>query len=505
MKRFGLAIGPRRLWRASLALAAFAAGVGGCSTPWPVTDIELPRNRGTDFLAKDFELRPYRPVSERLARDRRRVMPSPSAAALGDGAGAFAGGRYEAWRTSAAPALGDLGGAVAGETLHRATRLDPLPEKYTSTDTFIPIVATDPNAGPTVGIMPVSVLREGERITNIFAPQITWNEIDGGGALFRMRRSFTLDSALSVDAGSTENGAHTYEVKYNQAKIGPYDALLFRARVRYVTELYDRFFGLGSDTKKRDESAYTLRRSDALVGLGVQLPFSARLEFAELISVSSIGKSAIDGIRSAKTAFADVEGMQDTTELLGHRITLTIDTRDRAQATTNGILFESYYEIGDATLASDVSYQKAGFSFSGVISYTILDWLFATAGRFGMRWVAGKNVPFFEQTSVGGKTTLRGFGEGRFVGKNGFVAGIEERWNIWDINVMGYSLVIQIAGFGEMGRVFGGADEPTFQTIKFAAGGAVRLIIPASDIVTSIDMGVSKEGFQTFVDLGYPF
>jgi len=497
--------GERTLKPRVLVLGAVSALLLGCSTPWPVVDLSVPRSKVSDFFAKDFELRKYEPVREDVARDRHRVQPSPAAAALGDGAGAFAGGRAEAWRASSGAALGDMGGAVAGEALARATRLDPLPKDYTATETVIPIIATDPNAGPTIGIMPISVFREGERITNIFAPQITYNQIDGEGALFRMRRSFTTDSMLYVDAGSTTNGAHDYEVKYNQAHLGPLELLLVRTRFRYVTELNDRFYGLGSDSKKDDESSYTLHRTDASLALGVQLPFSSRVEFAELLSVTSIGQGKVHGIPSAKEEFSDVKGMQEVTELLGHRVTLSIDTRDHVQATTNGFLLETYYEIGDATLLSDVSYQKAGFSFQGVVSYTLFDFVFGTAGRVAARWVAGRNVPFYEQTSIGGKYTLRGYGDGRFIGKNGLVAGIEERWNFLDFKVMGYELVVQVAGFGEFGRVFGGGDEISFPTLKFAAGGAVRLIIPASDIVTSLDVGVSKEGVQTFVDLGYPF
>lgn len=493
--------------RPALSLGALLIGAAlvGCSTPWPVVDLPVPRSKVSDFFAKDFELRNYQPGFERVARERHRVGPNPAAAALGDAAGAVAGGENDAWNVSAAPALGDAGGAFTGGTLAKATKVEPLPKDYTATETVIPIIATDPNAGPTIGIMPISVFREGDRITNIFAPQITYNEIDGEGALFRMRRSFTLDSALSVDAGSTTNGAHSYDFRYNQARIGPYDLLLFRAKVRYATELNDRFFGLGSDSKQDDESSYTFHRTDAVVGVGIQLPFSTKLELAELLSVSSIGKGKVKGIPSATTKFPDVKGMKDGTELLGHRLTLSLDTRDHVQATTNGVLFEGYYEIGDATLLSDISFQKAGFSLSGVVSYTLFDWVFATAGRVAARWVAGKNVPFYEQTSIGGKTTLRGYGDGRFIGKNGLVAGIEERWNFLDFKVMGYELVVQVAGFGEMGRVFGGGDEITFATLKFAAGGAVRLIVPGSDIVASVDCGVSKEGVQTFVDLGYPF
>jgi hypothetical protein len=480
------------------------AALGGCDgVPYPMIDQPIPRNKVSDFFAKDFELPPYKPREEALARARHRVKPNQAFAALGDGAAAFAGGQAEAWHASAAAAIGDMSGAATGEAVSHATDVDPLPHDYSTLELPIPIIATDPNSGVTVGVMPVSVFREGDRITNIFAPQITWNQIDGYGALFRMRRFFTDDSMLSIDAGSTSNGAEDYDLQYKQNHFGPWDILLFNGRVRYITELSDRFYGLGSDSKVADESSYTFRRAEANVGLGFQLPFSTRIEFAELLSTSSVGPGRVSGLPSSIDEFRDVKGMLDRVDLLGHKLTLTLDTRDRPEATTDGVLFEGYYEIGDATLASNVSFQKAGVSFSGVESY--LDGILATAGRVSARWTSGKNVPFYDQTSIGGKTTLRGFGDGRFVGKNGFVAGIEERWNVWQFRLKDTDLVLQVAGFGEMGRIFGGGDPITVTTIQFDAGGAVRLIIPGSDKVVSLDVGVSKEGVETFLDLGYPF
>ena len=40
-------------------------------------------------------------------------------------------------------------------------------------------------------------------------------------ALFRMRRTYTHDASAYVDAGSTVNGAHTYDFRYAQAGFGP--------------------------------------------------------------------------------------------------------------------------------------------------------------------------------------------------------------------------------------------------------------------------------------------
>jgi hypothetical protein len=483
--------------RSTLVLAlVFTTTLGACTHP-------IPRGRVSDFFAKDVELKPYKKDEQRIGHQRHRVQPSPAAAAMGMGAAAYAGGYADAWRAGAAAALGVTGGAMTGSALSKATREEPLPEEYTGLELALPIVSFDPNAGLTVGLLPVSIFREEERITNIFAPQITWNEIDGYGALFRMRRSFTEDANGYVDAGSTTNGANNYDLRYAQGALGPYSLLFFRARARYVTELSDRFYGLGSDSKKSAEATYTFDRAEAQVALGVNFPYHLKLEFAEQLSTNSVHNGIVSGLPNARTEFPTVAGMNDRTDLLSHRVTLSVDTRDSLQLTTSGFLVEGYYEIGDATLASDVSFQKAGLTASGVLSYW--EKKLATAARVNCRFVSGKNVPFYEQTSIGGKYSLRGFPDGRFVGKNGFAAGIEERWNFLDFRVYDHLCVLQVAGFGECGRIFGGGDSITFPTIRLAAGGAFRLLVPASDIVTSVDIGYSKEGVQTFVDLGYPF
>jgi hypothetical protein len=496
-----------------LIIALF--GVGGCSdVPWVIVEHPIPRSRVADFFAKDFELPAYRPATQGLG-EKVRSGPPVAEAALGDAAGSVGIVSTTAWslrplHLDAVGGLGDMSGASVGGALVEAVHEKPLPRDYSGLETAFPYISVDSNTGVTAGVLPVSVFSEDKRITNIFAPQITWNEINGTGALFRMRRYFTNDADLSVDAGSSTGGAQDYELDYNQAHWGPYELLFFRGKIKYVTELADRFYGLGSKSNVNAESSYTFRRAEADAGLGVQLPFFFKIEFAELFSTNSVAAGKVPGIPTSTSEFPDVKGMNDRLSLLAHRITLTFDTRDKKQATQNGFLVEAYYEIGDSTLASDLSFQKVGVAASGVLSYWEDEdspglYRLATAARITARWVTGRNTPFYEQTSIGGKTTLRGFGDGRFVAKNGFVAGIEERWNVWAFNAKGQDLILQVAGFGEMGRVFQGEDEITINSIQFATGGAVRLIIPASDLVLSLDLGVSKEGEQTFLDLGYPF
>lgn len=497
--------------------------LAGCSAP-------IPRNAVSDFFAKDFELPEYRSDEDQVARRLHRFESSSAAASLGGGAGAFAGGYAAVQRPAAIPALGSIGGAATAAIHEHAAEESPLPDKYDTLHLAVPVITTDPNAGVTVGVMPISIFREGDRITNIFAPQVTWNAIDGEGALFRMRRFYRSDANLSVDAGSTTNGAHNYDVQYRQAAIGPSHLFFFRGRFHYATELNDRFYGLGNDSESDAQSNYSLRRTEGQAGLGIDMPrtflpwIPLKLEFTEILSSTRVGPAHISSLPSSRAEFPSVPGMQDRIDLLAHRFTLTIDARDKPGATTSGYLIEGYYEIGDSTLASDFAFAKGGFTAQGVIGY--LDDELATAGRFAVRFVGGRNVPFYEQTQLGGKTdqtsigghmSLRGYGDGRFIAKNGFTLGIEERWNFLPrlqdaiANLLGKRLfdnntTLQVAAFAEIGRVFEGGEKPrVFKDLKGDVGPAIRLLVPESDIVLSIDVGISKEGVNPFVDLGYTF
>ena len=106
-----------------------------------------------------------------------------------------------------------------------------------------------------MGMLPVAVFQEGDRITNILAPDITYNEISGVGGKFRMRRYFSRDSNLVLDAGTSTEGDDDYEVIYNQRRVGPNRLLYYQARFAYRTRLSERFFGIGNDSDEVDELA----------------------------------------------------------------------------------------------------------------------------------------------------------------------------------------------------------------------------------------------------------
>lgn len=498
---------PRRI--VALALSLLATG---CAHT-------IPRNVVSDFFAKDFALpTPYQPVTARLGRKLARVQPNGSSAAFGDLGGAWAGGAKLDFRAAAGGAAGDLGGAVVVNDLAHAARDPAIPIEYQALELPLPIIGSDPNAGVTIGFMPVSLLREGERITDIFAPEITLNQIQGAGAKFRMLRSF-IDTGkstarLEVTAGSTIDGAHEYELIYAQRPIGPRDLLFFNARIRYSTDLATRFWGIGNKTKKKDETSFIFRRAEGIAALGISLPF-APLDFQvqEILSVNGVGPGRLQNVPSARATFPDVPGMRERETLLSHRFVLTLDTRNSKKVPMRGLLLEGVFEIGDSTLASDVAFQKWGITAVGLYSY--LDDLLTTAIRFDARYVRGTHVPFYEQTRLGGKTTLRGFGDGRFIDDIGYVVSLEERLNLpgalndfihWATGFDAPTLtVLQFAAFVDAGRVFDENEVFKLRDTHVDVGGAARIVVPESEIVASLDVGIGAEGPAVFIGLDYPF
>ena len=189
--------------------------------------------------------------------------------------------------------------------------------------------------------------------------------------------------------------------------------------------------------------------------------------------------------------------------VLTHQIRLTFDARDHSSIPTEGLFAQFTYDVGDDSLGGDVGYNR--FSLELILHIPKFKRRAVTVLRFAGWIMTGKQIPFYELTKIGGRSTIRGYGEARFVDRNGFVVNIEERVKITEIEIMGNRLWIQLAGFVDFGRVYAEADARTFKDTKIAAGAAVRLIVTDSDLVTSIDMGFSDEGTAVFVNLDYPF
>ena len=116
----------------------------------------------------------------------------------------------------------------------------------------------------------------------------------------------------------------------------------------------------------------------------------------------------------------------------------------------------------------------------------------------------GSNIPFYELATLGGRETLRGFGEGRFSDRGRLLFNIEHRVQLTAIEVMGVVTKFEVGPFFDLGTVFDKGGDMQAKYFYPVYGAAFRAAVKPN-VVGSVDVGVGKEGPGVYVGLNYPF
>lgn len=114
------------------------------------------------------------------------------------------------------------------------------------------------------------------------------------------------------------------------------------------------------------------------------------------------------------------------------------------------------------------------------------------------------SVPYFELPALGNEGGLRGFAMDRFLGKSSVIYMAEIR--SWILRL--YDDQIKFGGhlFFDTGRVFSGADSPTFFNNwkrTWGVGGAMSAFNP--DLIFRGEIGFSDETYRIYAGIGYAF
>ena len=127
-----------------------------------------------------------------------------------------------------------------------------------------------------------------------------------------------------------------------------------------------------------------------------------------------------------------------------------------------------------------------------------------TVTRFAANQTAGYRVPFLEQSILGGETTLRGYGQNRFIDKSFLLLNLEERIRLFQWTIFNVRADWELAPFIDLGSVMRTLVEAKASSFEFNPGIGLRAVV-RPNIVGRIDVGVGKDGPAVFVGLGYPF
>ena len=231
--------------------------------------------------------------------------------------------------------------------------------------------------------------------------------------------------------------------------------------------------------------------------------YTARLQ------VVDVQAGTIDDVASIEQRFPTVNGL-NTNKLFRNRISVIYDTRDDLTVPGRGVQLIAYGGVASSNgLFNDSIYSEAGVDARGywpMFSKTIL------AAHSALRYLPVMNdVPFWAlssvgggQSDVGGQQALRGFGSGRFYGRNSFATTVELRQTVMTFNAAGTSVELEVAPFVDVARVFGRTDTFPLGSLHQVYGVGFRGIAKPF-VVGHVDLGYGTEGLAVFTGLNYPF
>jgi hypothetical protein len=368
----------------------------------------------------------------------------------------------------------------------------------------LPIVDTDPNRGTTFGVLPILVLQDPQtdRITQIHAPSLTYNQYFGVEPTYRYYYYPTEQSSLAMrgSLGKYEDEAMT-EYADRHAFGTPYDLFL---RFQYNADAGPRFYGLGPDSAKDDQVNYKQQYWQYKWGVGTPLAdgSSWRAHIGERYESSRILNGPLPNLPGMSTEFPAEysDRYQQTNET---RATLDYDTRDSLMTTTKGVLLQTYVEASVKGFVSEYDYERYGLDTRWFHPWTS-DPSKVFAVQYQYEQIIGPTPPFWLLPALGGKYSLRAYGDGRFVDRGSTSLNVEQRFTVLDEKMAGVTTEFQIAPFAGVGTVFDSPESAQAAYLRPVVGTAFRAVAKPQ-VVGSVDVGYGQEGAAVFMDINYSF
>jgi outer membrane protein assembly factor BamA len=366
----------------------------------------------------------------------------------------------------------------------------------------IPAVSTSKNDGNDTGlIVPILSTDPDGELKYLVAPMLVQNSIvgtrgslnlfryDPGGRQIRFIGSFTerIERKVMFSYADPAFSQGRYSLNF--------DASFFKNAT-------SRFFGLGETTSESDQTNYTGREVRLNWRFGVYANEITQIAVGQRFRQVSLQRGATD-LPFTGEQFPTVDGVQGETLILGHRATFYYDTRNNLISATDGMAVTAYAEVnqnirnGDHPIYSRYELDMKKL-FPSESKRAIL------VVRANLQATIGSQVPFFEQSSLGGQNNLRGFGVDRFIDKHLVAFSIEERIHILRARVAGTIADFEIAPFLDTGQVFNNYKDVSFENYRMTPGIGFRGIV-RPNVVGRIDYGYSREGGAIFAGLDFPY
>jgi outer membrane protein assembly factor BamA len=366
----------------------------------------------------------------------------------------------------------------------------------------IPAVSSSKNDGNDIGlIVPALFTGPDGDLKYLVAPMVVYNSIVGTRGTVNLFRYEPGGKELRGIASWTERIERKFLLSYVDPGFsnGRYSIGFSAMHFKNATV---RFFGLGPTTVEGQETNYTASETRANWKFGVyanevtQIAVSQRLRHMQ-----SIQPGATE-LPFSGNVFPEAPGVGGAT-ILGQRISFHYDTRNSLVTPTDGMAVTAYAELNyNLHSGVDPLYSRYGLEVKKMFASESKRAILVIRGD--LQATLGSDVPFYEQSSLGGQNNLRGFGMDRYIDKQLISFSVEERIHIVRARLAGVMADFEIAPFLDTGQVFNSFKNVSFKDYRITPGIGFRGII-RPNVVGRIDYGFSKEGGAIFAGLDFPY
>jgi hypothetical protein len=368
----------------------------------------------------------------------------------------------------------------------------------------VPVLHYSLNESYWVGAaLPILESNSKGELQHIYVPFFSYNRYVGAtpGLYYYGYPSDTAQYSATVDYSAKSQRDIDLIYKDVGAGGGRY---VLAGRVNWFKNPFRRLFGIGNQTSESDGSDYTSGETLVELTAGINVNENVRLMLTEHFHDISVEPGIVNTLPQARVQFSQLPGMEGAT-IVGHKLTARYDTRDKQLISTRGTYVNLSFEGNQNFQQSEANWWvRTTLDARHLLPH--YDGKLVFVARFFFDTVNGntQNIPFYELPTLGGETTLRGFGQSRFIDDTALLFNFEERIPVTQFKAFDYLVDLEVAPFLDIGRVMSGFSTKDLQDFQVNPGTGLR-ILARPHVVGRLDVAYGRDGANLFVGLDYPF
>jgi outer membrane protein assembly factor BamA len=366
----------------------------------------------------------------------------------------------------------------------------------------VPSVSTTRNDGNDLGlIMPILITDPDGELKYLMAPMVIRNSIVGTRGAFNFFQYEPGGRQIQFIGSFTEKIERKLVFNYLDPAFsnGRYFLQFGGSFFKNATS---RFFGPGQDSVEGNETNYTAREIRANWRFGVYMNEVTQIALAQRVRDVQLQRGATN-LPFTGERFGDVDGVNGQSTIVGHRVSFHYDTRNNLVTPTDGMAITAYAELNQ-NIRNEAHPVYSRYELEVKKLFPSESKRAILVVRANLQATIGTQVPFFEQSSLGGQNNLRGFGVDRYIDKHLIAVSIEERIHIARTRLAGVMADFELAPFLDTGQVFGNFKDVSVKDYRMTPGLGIRGIV-RPNVVGRLDYGFSREGGAIFAGLDFPY